>query len=535
MSEAATSRRRRLVIGLGCLVTVFGVLPWSLGALAESKQDHVNATLRRCEPDFDGASTAVELRVAQGYFPGFGAVASAGRSAVIYSVANGVAVCMIDQSPPVAIHDGFLVFVRQHADAITADSGDARVELERELHRLALDRELLELSSRWPVEGAGRGRSTAYLHVGDLAGAAELWRTDGVSSDRFGFSTYPPGVLLCMAGNHDEGLRWLRAWMQDHPDEVWRDKARAAWAECAVRSGDPVALDEALHDAPPSLTKYYRARVEAERGREERALALLDWEHREDEDLDAQLLQVWLLLRLGRVSEALTVLENDRLGYALREVGGEDTLDERIYNEIYFPMVDERRLDQIASLLHDARPEPPAADDELASRLRSALASIHLWLAIEQGVRWNDAEAAERLSAARRAWPQWGRPDDIERLLADVHGGLVSKALLAQDHPDPPLSRDFALVLLNPPGKFGVHAQLGSILGARSMDVRHKQIHIARQEQDRSWRTHFLHLTIRISAAEALGADASELREQLGAVRALVEGEPNAHLLQFSI
>ncbi len=547
--------RRRTIAAIAITaVVLFGLVPWSLGAWAGSLLEGARTTLRACEPSFDRFARADSIRIVQGYFPGFGGAAQRGRSSILYAVENSVAVCSIDNTPPPAIHDGFLAYVEERSDVLSLDEGPHDAVAER-LHSLGLDAELVRLAQTWPPTGVKGYVARAYFYLGrldELRAHVDNGTYDG-GADSLALS---PGAVLCLAGEFAGGVRGLRALADGLPRESFRgQRAVVLWAECAAAGGLAEELDEALKLAPHDLGIYHRANAAAERGDLKGALELLDRAERGDA-LDLQILRAWVLTRAGEHSELLALLDatDGELKYEIDKSEEDRSLNEQVYNEIFFPRVDEARLEAIASGLIEALPElatPPDSEADTDAipgeppaniepryqgaerRAKRAITQIHRRLAIAHGVRWDDPGMEAHLAKARIYQADPAPTDSIAALFASFHGGLLEEATNPYTV-EPIPAHEVPLRFLNPSRSNTAAGHVYRIVHDPDLSTPEKMILLARQTQESEVHPLLMHLTMRIIAAEKLGEDASAMREQLSDFRSLIESQTSPRLLRFS-
>jgi len=541
------SRRQQVGLALALAVIVLFVVPWSLGAIANSRNGDVSDAFRECEPAFDQARTVDLLWRVQGYFPGFGEAASKGRTWTASRVLTGLEECSRDAPIPPEMSSGAVSFFRDHSEVIVTNPR-LRRRTETFLHELGMNRELLDLYEVWPPDGDGLLRATAHLYVGDLDGAVELYSADEVTYDhelnnRFSGVALSPGCVFCLAGDFDAALSELRE------RQAW------PWAECAVRAGSLEELDAALQRAPEELAPYYRARFAAERGELEGALTIIDGIDTLDGPiykntlLDRDVLHAWLLVRLERTGEALQILENvwgpmRTLSLQLLDYLTEPRLIRRLYDRDVYSFLDERRLEQVADGLELALAALPEAtggengetesvsnpsDGRLtAERLEAQIARIHLRLAIEHGVRWDDEETEAHLAAVRRHRPEWESPEHLLAALEFFRGGILD------------VGDGFHERIGSIPAAFRSSVHSGGFRGGEVIDIMNhpswtpeeKWAVIRRQITRISLRSRFLHLTVQIAAGQRLEMDVAPIREELDALRRLYDEQPNPNLLR---
>jgi len=543
-------KRRRITAIAITTAVVFGLVPWSLGAWAGSIVEEARGALRTCEPSFDRFARADTIRGVQGYFPGFGAAAQRGRSSIMSAVENSVAVCFIDNAAPLAIHDGFLAYVERHQDALSSPESAHDGVAER-LHSLGLDAELVRFAQAWPPTGAPGYVAKAYFYLGRIDELRAY--VEGADDEGFvGDLALSPGGALCLAGEYPAGVTRLRALADEHAPESFRgQRAVVLWAECAAAGGLADELDAALELAPRDLAVYHRANAAAESGDLQGALGILD---RADprEALDLQILRAWVLMRAGEHSELLALIDtvHGKLRYELDKTADKSALNENVYNEIFFPRVDEARLEAIATGLIEALPQltsPAEADvDEVElppdiepryqgaqRRAKRAIARIHGRLAIAHGVRWDDPGMEAHLAKARVYQAEPTPTDPIAALFVSLHGGLLDEATNPYTV-EPIRYHELALRFLNPSESNTAAGQVYRIVHDPALTTREKMLYLAWQAQESEVHPLFMHLTMRIIAAEKLGEDASAMREQLSNFRSLVESQPTPRLLRFA-
>lgn len=534
--------RRSLVIG----AIVFAALPYGLGKLGQSRRATGSDRLRDC--DASGVSYMAQadfVHAAQALFPGWRPHAINRRADVLSRAANGTRVCQYEVPPDDDVVVETLAFIDERLPEVTdaSDYDFTAGYTEELLHVAGRDRELVALARRLPPGGNVRQRVTAHLYLGDVAGAADAWREPdahvGGYDFLFGISR---AFVLCLDEDYEaadaafeEALVAFDAEEANVPMPHRPLQLRAYRAECALRAGDLESARAVAAEMQELETRGgglgdRSARVRAElairAGEPVRAIETLA-PFRNDGG-GSHLTTVWLLVQLDRVQDALDTFERGQLAYFTSPGISRQV---QIFDNYRVPMLDETRLRETLERL---APREDEAARELAAKLYGLLA-------VQLGRRWDpEADTMFDEALARRPDDPWLRL--MRSRMAFFHGeGELSEG-------DPLLDPDQHPQTEGPPERAvrddiaigGLSARARTVHGIRRLHAMSvsdgAKLEVLRtQEQNTTWPGVFFRLTNLIVHGRRLGADTTAWEEQLEALRAFVDAQPNAVLLQEDV
>ncbi|MBI5502763.1 MAG: hypothetical protein HY907_21135 [Deltaproteobacteria bacterium] len=490
------------------------VVPAVLGWIGGRYQDDVTDELAECRTTglagLDDAATADTLFRVESWFPFWKPRAAPRRAELVAQVAASIEACRRRGPPPDGLTERGVEFVVARLPEVygaAADPPAVRRRVEEFLLASGREKELLALAKRLPHGGDVERRVRAHLRLGDPSGAADAWRAPGAGTSAPAATHLGKGIVLCLAGEYDAALLELDATWRAHvtgdPGATWRAEFLGAAAECALRAGDLEALERFLAGVPRTrLGAALAARYRAELG-EQRLPSPVDGGPPFEQDpaferttLDDRFLPLALAALDGTPDELLAAARSPAVE---RELHALETgpSPERLFDDRSFPPLDEPRLRAAIDVL--AGLDAPGA--------REAAAGLLVLLGVRLGVRW-DPRLEETLARAASLRPGWTLPQTLRTTFRALHGeGTTGGG-----------------------GAAGGDAVAGS--GA-----------IPRQDLEELLRgagtpaplsALFLRLTRLVVAGRALQVDVKRWEDQLAALRAMVDAQPNPRLLRFA-
>jgi hypothetical protein len=491
------------------------VVPILIGWLGGRYQDDVTDELRACRDrgteGLDDAETADLLFRIEGWFPFWEPRAKPHRAELVAQVAGGIEACRRNGAAPAGLVDRGVAFVVDRLPEMhdaTYRPAALRARIEDFLLGLGREREIVDLERRLPRGGDIELRVRAHLRLGDLAGAARLWREPDAGMTGSAAVFLGRGLLLCLAGDYPAGLTALdetrRAQLSADPAGQSRAAFLGLEAECALRAGAVERLAELVATLDwtrggAALAARYGAELQRDAEVSElRARVEQDGPAAFDAfELDDQILALALLAGGAAQDELLAAAGG---GPARREVEAleGDWTGESLYDDRLHPPVDENRLRQAV----DALAGPSATSDG-----KSATAELLALLAVRLGRRW-DPRLEETLDRAAALRPGWPLPERLRTSFRALHGegqfdgGTALGVRTIVESPAPPLQKLEELLRgAGPP------ATMSAL---------------------------FLRLTKLIVVGRTVGIDVRRWDEQLQALRRMVDEQPNQRLLRVA-
>ncbi|MGE0548440.1 MAG: hypothetical protein AB7O24_30615 [Kofleriaceae bacterium] len=149
--------------------------------------------------------------------------------------------------------------------------------------------------------------------------------------------------MLCLAGDYAAALPMIEANLATD-GVLSTDRVVTAYAECALRSGDLAAAQRVIGHAPHYEREYWDARLQVNRGQLPEALSSLE---RHSRGLDAAVLKLWLLAKLGKLEAYESRHRFDRvepaaLAWAIDQVAG---------YQYFAEPIDEARLEELIEMV----------------------------------------------------------------------------------------------------------------------------------------------------------------------------------------
>jgi hypothetical protein len=348
----------------------------------------------------------------------------------------------------------------------------------------------------------------AHLRLGDPAGAARVWRQTKATMDASTATRLGRGVIACLAGHYADALPALDATWRVHvssdPGAAWRAAFLGLQAECASRAGATDALAQAVAAlektrAGTTLAARYRALL-APDGVVAELLRRLDLDGIDafnGEPLDDQVFALWLLARSGAPEDLLNAAAGEPAERELDSIVSGRT-GTGLFLERTWPPIDEARLLEVV----DALTAPAVA----SQGGKEAAAHLLALLAVRLGRRW-DPRLDETLARAEALRPGW----DVPARLRDAFRAL---------HEDPAALSDAVL-------------DLPALLAAPLSPSQKLEVLRRGPASPESLSSLFLRLTRLVVAARRLGLDMRPWSDQLAALRAMVDAQPNDRLLRL--
>lgn len=553
-------------LGLGLLV--FVLVPLGLEHGGEALAEQGNDRLRDCRVDGHSWLAAADWAARiEGAFPGFGDAALDRRRDALSSTVNGIRVCDIGEEAPAGWVDPLIPLARERLPALQEHEyfDSLRNRLEETLHGAGRDHAIVELQADLPKGGEVTERVRARLYLGDLEGALATWEEPDATMSELASAVLQKGTILCAAGRRSEALEAFDAHLEamtDHENAHWQRNALFRDGLCSLRSGDVERADRratelAAFDHAREEVELLQARVAAERGE------LTAWTDR-DLSEPASLLVAVALAEAGRWDQLLPFLERSPLDHRL-EGSRVREADAGIYNQVFHPELNTAQLTTLAEALEVAAPELRAPDDEpaepsegIAGPMGRALQAsataeaaleragqLHRYLAILYGRRWDpradhELDEAERLLGADEVTPlrealaffhgDWERTRDAES--SDIRN--LSRIYLGED-PEADFvvsgnGRELGLDMLSPAYWEAEHG-IAALHRNEWLSDEARWQRLREQALEADWATIFYRITQVIVHGENLGFDVSDQRAQLEALQALMNGQPDPHLL----
>ena len=493
------------------LVGIPAALEWLGDRHAADVGDDLRACRTRGADGLDDAETADRLYRAEAWFPFWQERATPRRAELIARIVRGLEDCRAAGPAPDGLVDRSMGDATARLPEVLAGSENPRFLrrlVEGFLLRSGREREIVALEPHLSRGGDVELRVRAHLRLGDPAGAARVWSDPRVTMDAATATWLGRGVIACLAGDYADALPALDATWRVHvssdPGAAWRAAFLDIQAECASRAGatDVVlrtiaSLEKNRVGAP--LAARYRAELAPGTVVEElrRLLEAHGIDAFNGAALDDQLLALWLFARHRSPEDLLNAAAGEPVERELESLAslrtGVDLFQERL-----FPPLDEPRLLAVV----DALTSPPAdiwGGPQVASHLL-------VLLAVRLGRRW-DPRLDETLDRAAALRPGW----DVPARLRDALRAL---------HEDPAALSDASLDL---------PALLASPLSPS------QKIETLRRgpASPESLSSLLLRLTRLVVAGRSLGLDVQPWTNQLAALRAMVDAQPNDRLLRL--
>ncbi|MBI5490016.1 MAG: hypothetical protein HY905_21965 [Deltaproteobacteria bacterium] len=490
------------------------VVPAVLGWIGGRYQDDVTGELSACRETggagLDDAETADTLFRVQSWFPFWKPRAAPRRAELVAQVAAGLEACRRSDPPPDRLVDRGVQLVCDRLPETIGAAADPRA-LRRRIEEFLLDfgreKELVALEKRLPSGGDVERRVRAHLRLGDVAGAADQWRAPDATSDSRTTTYLGRGLILCLARDYDAALpeldRTWRAHVADDRGAAWRAQFLGAAAECARRAGDWTRLDEFLVEVPrtplgSALAARYRA--ELRDGRMDGATGdrmPVDQDPAFDRTtLDDRFLSIARAATTGTPEELLAAANGTAVQDELRALEA-DAPPERFFDDRWFPPLAEAGMRAAIDAL--AGFDTPGAHE--------AAAELLVLLAVRLGRRWDD-HLEETLARAESLRPGWTLPQALRTTFRELHGEDATDGGRA----------------------LGVEKLLAS-----SATPRQKLEDLLRGAgTPASLSVLLLRLTRLVVVGRAVGVDVRRWEEQLAALRAMVDAQPNPRLLRFA-
>jgi len=539
---------RRILLALaGIAVITELILPWSFGKLGKRASSRANDELRECD-GLDAARSARRWFSWQGWAPGWADTAMEGKRDLVFQITNGLTVCSFSKPPPEGFVDRTAGYLRGLLREVAPDpdgSYGSRYQVEELLHRFGRDRMTVDLESELPAGGDVSERVRAHLYLGDLSGAAAVWREPKAQvHEEYTPQLLTQGVVLCMAGDYPAAMPAFErrlALLEQLPRQWSLPQHVADYAECAIRAGKPELVAELTKQHPGVAgSAYYHAAVALERGNYDAAEAAIPNDLKGADVLYAALL-CGIRARSGDLPGTFEASQTQSLHHEVISLSAPNRTRAELYNTIFFPVIDERYLLEAATLL--ASP----GDDPRAAEMRRAAAELYALVAARLGRRW-DPRAAEMLDRCRKLAPDWPVPDQLDTLLAFFHGDwkrfdqragedfadlrtLGERLRVAASEGgqgDPKRADELALSGLNPSGT-RTFETIETLLRSK-LSPAQKLGTLRVQLLEAPLPSLFFRLTNVVVYGRLLGADVTPFEEQLAALRAMLAAQPNLML-----
>jgi len=490
---------------------LFGI-PASLEWLGDRHAADVGDDLRACRArgpaGLDDAETADLLYRVQAWFPFWEPRATPRRAELIARIVRGLDDCQAGGAAPDGLVDRSVRDAAAHLPEVLAGAQNPRFLrrlVEGFLLRSGRERDIVALEPHLSRGGDVELRVRAHLRLGDPAGAAQVWSEPGATMDSWMATRLGRGMVFCLAGDYADALLALdqpwRLHVSSDPGTAWRNAFLGIQAECAARAGAPDTVAQVLSllektRAGASLAVRYRAELAPDGVVAElrRRLEVDGIDAFSGETLDDQLFALWLLAKNGAPEDLLNAAAGEPAERELDSIVSGRTGTE-LFLERTWPPIDEPRLLEVV----DALTAPSVASQggkEAASHL----------LVVRLGRRW-DPRLDETLDRAKTLRPGWDLPNRL-------------RASLRALHEDPAALSDDALDL---PALLA-----GPLSPSQKIEVLRRG-----PAAPESLSSLFLRLTRLVVAGRRLGVDVRPWSDQLAALRAMVDAQPNDRLLRL--
>lgn len=522
---------------------VLVALPWGLGRGAGRLIDEANDTLRDCDAKGNAcAAWAQRLLHVQAIFPGWRGQARQGRLRAVDWAVNGVQVCSHHDDPrSSALLPGLVHLARRTLPSLADVEGfdEVRQALESTLHAHGRDRVVVALERHLPQGGDVAERVRAHLYLGDLQGAAEVWRQPGThAEDRWHEPTLSRGNVLCLDGDYPSALRAFAADMQQMPSQLrqtYGDELVFRYGECAVRArrlqlAAKLAARLSQMEYGKRAASLLQLRIALTR---QDATSAQHWARQMTASHCARdPLAAWVLGQHALASgHALPCLGHPVLSF--------DT-PESLYNAIFRPILDLKRQEQLITLLEEST--VAAGTPEMTQTLGRLLFA----LAVQRARRWDPKAAAAFAQAGLRLPDDKRKLQRVARTFDFMHGdwqvespevSIELQQLARAYRGDGEAARQVAKTIPNfslrvpTASNFEVEHHLAALHHAPNLPKSHKIEVLRRQTLEAPWLTLFYRLTHLIVHGKHWGLDVRPYKRQMARLRQMFDVQPNPYLL----